>query len=91
MRNVAVAVADVHKVAGAIEAVMHQADTAYVGVVALLQTLHNRGALTQNEIRAIADAMVASVPVDRHHAFAQSFAAMLPGYRSPKAAKISQD
>lgn len=85
------AVADVHKVAGAIEAVMHQADTAYIGVVALLQTLHNRGALTKDEIKAIADAMVASVPVDRHHAFAQSFAGMLPGYRSPKAGTISQD
>ncbi|MBW6530510.1 hypothetical protein KZ820_07155 [Sphingomonas sp. RRHST34] len=85
------AVADVHKIAGAIEAVMHQADTAYIGVVALLQTLHNRGALTQDEIKAIADAMVASVPVERHHAFAQSFAGMLPGYRSPKAGAISQD
>ena len=42
------------------------------------------------EIKAIADAMVASVPVERHHAFAQSIAGMLPDYKSPAAAKISQ-
>lgn len=81
--------ADAHKVASAIETVMHQADTAYVGVIAILQTLFNRGALTVPEIKAIADAMVASVPVDRHHAFAQSIAGMLPDYKSPHAAKVS--
>jgi hypothetical protein len=85
------ATADAHKVAGAMEAIMHQADTAYVGVIGILQTLFNRGALNQTEIKAIADAMVASVPVERHHAFAQSIAGMLPDYKSPTAAKISQD
>lgn len=69
---------------------MHQADAAYVGVIAILQTLFNRGHLTQPEIRAIADAMVASIPVDRHHAFAQSLSGMLPDYKSPRAAKISE-
>lgn len=81
--------ADAHKTVGAIDAVMHQADTAYVGVVAILQTLFNKGLLTQTEIKAIADAMVASVPVDRHHAFAQSIAGMLPDYRSPQGARIA--
>jgi hypothetical protein len=84
------AVADAHKVAGAIEAVMHQADTAYVGVIAILQTLFNRGVLNQAEVKAIADAMVASVPIERHHAFAESIAGMLPDYKSPTGAKISQ-
>lgn len=83
------ATADVHKVASAIEAVMHQADTAYIGVVALLQTLFNRGALTQAEVKGIADAMVTAIPVERHHAFAQSLAGMLPDYRSPQGAKIA--
>lgn len=85
------ATADVHKVASAIEAVMHQADTAYIGVVALLQTLFNRGALTQAEVKGIADAMVSSIPVDRHHAFAQSIAGMIPDYKSPRAARMAQD
>lgn len=84
------ATADAHKVAGAIEAVMHQADTAYVGVIAILQTLFNRGALTTAEVKAIADAMVASIPVDRHHGFAQSIAGMLPGYQSPRGATVSE-
>lgn len=84
------AVADAHKVASAIEAVVHQADAAYVGVVAILQTLFNKGLLDPNEIKAIADAMAASIPTDRHAAFAQSLAGMLPGYRSPKAEKIAQ-
>lgn len=83
------ATADAHKVASAIEAVMHQADTAYVGVIAILQTLFNRGVLNQTEIKAIADAMVATIPVDRHHAFAQSIAGMLPDYKTPHGARIS--
>jgi hypothetical protein len=83
------AVADAHKVASAIEAVVHQADAAYVGVVAIMQTLFNKHLLTQLEIKAIADAMVASIPVDRHHAFAQSISAMLPDYKSPRAEPIS--
>ncbi|MFS0772043.1 hypothetical protein [Sphingomonas sp. 1P08PE] len=82
------ATADVHKVASAIEAVMHQADTAYIGVIAILQTLFNRGALTQAEVKAIADAMVSSIPVDRHFAFAQSLAGMIPDYKSPQGAKL---
>jgi hypothetical protein len=84
------ATADAHKVASAIETVMHQADTAYVGVIAILQTLFNRGTLSKAEVKAIADAMVASIPTDRHHAFAQSIAGMLPDYRSPHGAKISE-
>ena len=36
------AVADAHKVASAIDAVVHQADAAYIGVVAIMQTLFNR-------------------------------------------------
>jgi stage V sporulation protein SpoVS len=83
------ATADAHKVAGAIEAVMLQADAAYVGVIAIMQTLFNRGQLNQAEVKAIADAMVALIPVERHHAFAQSIAGMLPEYKSPRAAKIS--
>jgi hypothetical protein len=83
------AVADAHKVASAIEAVVHQADAAYVGVVALLQVLFNKGLIDRSEIKAIADAMVTSIPTDRHAAFAQSFAGMLPGYRSPKAEPIA--
>ncbi|MEH3047337.1 hypothetical protein [Sphingomonas adhaesiva] len=85
------ATADVHKVASAIEAVMHQADTAYIGVVALLQTLFNRGVLTQAEVKGIADAMVSSIPVERHHAFAQSIAGMIPDYKSPQGAKMAHD
>lgn len=84
------AVADAHKVASAIEAVVHQADAAYVGVVAILQTLFNRGVLNQAEIKAIADAMVASIPVDRHHAFAQSLAGMIPDYKSPAADRVAK-
>jgi hypothetical protein len=83
------AVADAHKVAVAIEAVVHQADAAYVGVVAILQTLYNKGILTPPEIKAVADAMVAMIPTERHAAFAQSFATMLPGYKSPRAAAIA--
>lgn len=84
------AVADAHKVASAIEAVVNQADAAYIGVVAILQTLFNRGALTKMEIQAIADAMIVSIPTDRHAAFAQSFARMLPDYKSPRAQKIAE-
>lgn len=83
------AVADAHKVARAIEAVAHQADAAYVGVVAILQTLYNKGAIDRAEVRAIADAMVQSIPTDRHAAFAQSFAGMIPGYSSPRAEPIT--
>jgi hypothetical protein len=85
------AVADAHKVASAIEAVVHQADTAYVGVVALIELLFRKGLLDRVDVKAIADAMVESVPVDRHHAFAQSIASMLPDYRSPRAAKVSAE
>jgi hypothetical protein len=84
------AVADAHKVASAIEAVVHQADAAYIGVVAIMQTLFNKGQLTQAEVKDIADAMVASIPTDRHHAFAQSLAGMVPDYKSPRAKPIAK-
>jgi hypothetical protein len=83
------AIADAHKVASAIEAVVHQADAAYVGVVGLMQILFDKKIITEEEVKAIADAMVESIPVDRHHAFAQSISGMIPGYKSPRAAPIS--
>lgn len=84
------AVADAHKVASAIEAVVHQADAAYVGVVAIMQTLFNKGLLDRADVKAIADTMVESIPVERHHAFARSIAGMVPDYRSPRAASVAQ-
>ena len=83
------AIADAHKVASAIEAVVHQADAAYVGVVGLMQVLFNKGVLTAEEVKAIADAMVESIPVERHAAFAQSLSGMLPDYKSPRAEPIA--
>ncbi len=85
------AVADAHKVASAIDAVVHQADAAYIGVVAIMQTLFNRGVLNSTELKAIADAMVVVIPPERHHAFAQSLAGMLPTYRSPSAEPITHE
>lgn len=83
------AIADAHKVASAIEAVVHQADAAYVGVVGLMQVLFDKKILTDEEVKAIADAMVESIPVDRHAAFARSISGMIPDYRSPRAQPIS--
>ena len=77
------AVADAHKVASAIEAVVHQADAAYIGVVAIMQTLFNKGALNQTEIKDIADAMAGSI-------FAQSLAGMVPDYKTPRATPIAE-